>query len=82
MSAPLMPCAALRGHARGRDFLRAAGRDVLPGLVCALVYITNAPRRRQPTQARVAGDVETEFRRRGEAPMARRWRLGIVTLGP
>jgi hypothetical protein len=43
---------------------------------------TNAARRRQPTQARVAGDSEAKCRRRGEAPTARRWRLGISTLIP
>jgi hypothetical protein len=41
----------------------------------------NAPRRRrQPTQARAAGDEYAKCRRREEAPTARRWRLDITTL--
>jgi hypothetical protein len=49
MSASPMPHSALRGHARGRDLLRTASRNALPGLVCARwSKFVNAPRRRQP----------------------------------
>jgi hypothetical protein len=39
MSAPPMYRSALRDHARRRELLRSAGRNALPGLMCALVYI-------------------------------------------
>jgi hypothetical protein len=39
MGASPMLRSALRGHARGRDLLRAAGHSALPGHMCALVYM-------------------------------------------
>jgi hypothetical protein len=50
------------------------------GLCARLPEFANAPHRRQPAQARAAGDIETKCRRRDEAPAARRWRLGIAAL--
>jgi hypothetical protein len=83
MNASPMPHSTLRCHARGRESLRATGRNALLGCMCALVYIfINTPRRRQPTQIRAAGDVETKCRRRNKARTARRWHLGIATLTP
>jgi hypothetical protein len=52
------------------------------GLCTRWFKFSNAPRRRQPTQERAAGDVETKFRRRGKAPTAWRCRLEIATLTP
>jgi hypothetical protein len=74
-----MPFSALRGHARGRDLLRAAGLSSLYRLVCALVYILSARHRRQLTRARAAGNAVKKYRRRDEAPTARRRRIGIST---
>jgi hypothetical protein len=66
MSASPMPRSALRGHARGRDSLRAAGRYALPGLMCALVYIFERA-------AQKTADSDTSSRRRrGEVPSPRR----------
>jgi len=39
MNASLMPRSELRGHARGRNLLRAASRYALPRPMYALVYI-------------------------------------------
>jgi hypothetical protein len=75
---------ALPGH-------RRAGASVLSRLCIGFPRaggarssrFTNAPCRRQPTQVRAAGDVEKKkYRRRDEAPTARRWRLDIATLTP
>jgi len=80
MSASLMPRSASRGHARGRDFLRVV--VLCRGLSARWLEFVNAPRRKQPTQARVAGDAEMKCQRRDKAPAARRWRLDIATQTP
>jgi hypothetical protein len=69
---------------------RVAGRDALPGdLYARWSAFINAPRRRQPTQARAARDAETKCRLRDEgrrrddsASTFLRWFLGIDALGP
>jgi len=75
MGASPMLLPALRGHALGRDILRAAGRNALPALMCALVYIYKRAAQKKATQVRAVGDVQTKCRRRGKGPTARRWRL-------
>jgi hypothetical protein len=95
MSAPPMPRSTLRGHARGRDSLRMAGRNALPGRMCAHFYISKRA-------AQKTADSGTSSRRlRGEVPASRpsaggaamaprhyhassselpRWLLGIAAL--
>jgi hypothetical protein len=66
MNKPPKPRSALRVHAHGRDLLRAAGRNALPGLVCTLVYVFKRA-------AKKTADSGTSSRRhRGEVPMSRR----------
>jgi hypothetical protein len=55
MSGSPIPRSALRGDALGQALVCAAGRNSLP-----------VPRRREPTQARAAGDVEAKYRRRDD----------------
>jgi hypothetical protein len=60
MRAGAMPRSALRGHGRCRDLLRVAGRILCRGLCARWSIFLYAPRRRQPTKARAAGDVEAK----------------------
>ena len=92
-----MPRSTLRGHARGRDLLRAAGRNALPGRICALVYIFKRAalktadsgmisRRRQdeePTSRRSDGGATVVPRHsHADGLTFSRWFLGIVALAP
>jgi hypothetical protein len=68
---------AWRGYTLGQYFLRAAGQNALPGLMCARVYLyKRAARKKKPVQA------EAKCRRCDEAPTAQRWRLKIAALVP
>jgi hypothetical protein len=66
MSASPMPRSALRGHARGRDLLRAAGHNALSGIVCASIYMYKRAARK------TAGSGTSSRRHRDEVPRSLR----------
>jgi hypothetical protein len=97
MNALPMLRSTLRGHARGRDLLRAAGRNALPGRICALVYIfkraalktadsgmISRRRRDEESTSRRSDGGATVVPRHSHADglTFSRWFLGIVALAP
>jgi hypothetical protein len=86
-----VPRSALRGHARGRDLVRAVDRNALPALFCIFKRAAQKTADSDTKSRRRRGEVQTSLRsanataitprhRHANASALPHWFLGIVTL--